>query len=294
MTGEAGLAPAGAGAPTRELRQSPVSADAAPKSDVELTVDAFLGGRFEALQPARGHHRAGLEAILLAAAVREGAGLVVDFGAGVGVAGFAVAARLAASRVVLVEREPDLCEAARLALARPANAGFAARATIAAVDIAAPEAQRVAAGVPRAMADVAIMNPPFRAAGGGTASPQRARRAAHVLAGGLDPWLRAAAAALRPGGDLVAIVAATLLPDLLAAIGNRFGGLSLLPIHPRADAPALRLVVRGRKGGRAAPSLLPGLVLHGPAGNHFLPPVEAMLRDGASLAAAYPPWRQVG
>jgi len=54
-----------------------------------VTVDAFLGGRVEAVQPAAGHHRAGLEAVLLAASLDSRiAGTIVDLGAGVGVAGF--------------------------------------------------------------------------------------------------------------------------------------------------------------------------------------------------------------
>ncbi len=37
------------------------------------TADAFLGGAVEAVQPTLGHHRSGLEAVLLAAAVGCGA-----------------------------------------------------------------------------------------------------------------------------------------------------------------------------------------------------------------------------
>ena len=43
-------------------------------SAVELStvsVDAFLGGRVEAVQPRAGHHRSGLDAVLLAAAFAD-------------------------------------------------------------------------------------------------------------------------------------------------------------------------------------------------------------------------------
>ncbi len=257
-----------------------------------LTEDRFLDGRFAALQPARGHHRSGLEAILLAAAVGDDAALVVDLGAGAGVAGMAVAARLAAARVVLVEREAELCAAAAAALVLPVNAAMANRITIAATDIAAPEAARVAAGVPHGAADYVILNPPFRDASGGTASPEAARAGAHVLAeGGFGPWLRAAASALSPDGTTIAIIAAGRLPDLLAAAEGRFGSLVVLPVHPRPGASALRVLVRGRKGGRSPFALLPGLVVHAATGNAYSPALEAMLRDGAALAEIHPPWR---
>jgi tRNA1(Val) A37 N6-methylase TrmN6 len=144
------------------------------------------------------------------------------------------------------------------------------------------------------MADALIVNPPFHAPGRGTASPRPARADAHVLAEtGLDPWMRAAAALLAPQGVLVAIFRADGLITLLAAMSGRFGGLAILPVHPRAGLPAHRVMVAGRKSSRAAPSLLPGLVLHGATGSAFLPPVEAMLAEGAGLAEACPAWQAV-
>ncbi|MEP0510740.1 MAG: methyltransferase, partial [Aurantimonas coralicida] len=44
------------------------------------------------------------------------------------------------------------------------------------------------------------------------------------------------------------------------------GALRLLAIHARADAPAPRLLVLGRKGSRAPLSLLPARILHRPDG----------------------------
>src|SRR6185295_8383045 len=100
------------------------------------TVDAFLGGKLQAVQMAEGHHRSGLEAVLLSAAIEaDFKGSVVDLGAGVGAAGMAIAARCRAANVTLVERDPQAIECARAALALPANAHFAHRVTIAAVDI---------------------------------------------------------------------------------------------------------------------------------------------------------------
>src|ERR1700742_4729900 len=59
----------------------------------EFTEDAFLGGQLRLRQPKSGH-RAGHDAMLLAAATSAHPGdRVVDFGAGIGVAGLAVAQR---------------------------------------------------------------------------------------------------------------------------------------------------------------------------------------------------------
>jgi tRNA1(Val) A37 N6-methylase TrmN6 len=260
--------------------------------DNPATVDAFLGGRVEAVQPDDGSHRAGLEAVLISAAVDAAFdGNLVDLGAGTGVAGMCVAARCPAARVVLVERDQCAVSAARAALSRPANRAFADRVSVVAADIAVPEAERIAAGLGRGIADVVILNPPFRPGDAGTQSPAPARAAAHVLAGdGLEPWMRAAASVLKPGGRLVAIFRADGLGELVAALDGRFGAATILPIHPRANRPAHRILVGAVKGRRARPQLLPGLTLHGPDGGTYLPEVETILRDGASLAEAHPAW----
>jgi tRNA1(Val) A37 N6-methylase TrmN6 len=260
--------------------------------DVATTVDAFLSGLVEAVQPDDGGHRSGLEAVLIAAAIETGFdGTLVDLGAGSGIAGMCVAARCPGASIVLVERDRDAVAAARASLARPANRAFAGRVAIVATDIAAPESRRLADGLDRDFADAAILNPPFYDSDVGTLSPHARRADAHVIGGGgLEPWIRAAASVLRPGGRLVAVYRADGIGELLAAFAGRFGDAAVLPIHPRANRPAHRVLVRAIKGSRARPALLFGLTLHGEKGGAYLPPVEAILRDGAGLADTHPAW----
>ena len=79
----------------------------------EFTEDAFLGGQLRLRQPKSGH-RAGHDAMLLAAATPARSGdRVVDFGAGVGAAGLAVARRVAGIELVLVEIDQGLADLAR-------------------------------------------------------------------------------------------------------------------------------------------------------------------------------------
>ena len=73
-----------------------------------------------------------------------------------------------------------------------------------------------------------------------------------------------------------------VLPDLLGLLRSRFGGLKILPLHPRVGEPAVRILVQGRKGSRAPLTLLSGLVLH-EKDNRFRPEVARILRDGAAL-----------
>jgi tRNA1(Val) A37 N6-methylase TrmN6 len=268
--------------------------DLADPTVVPTTVDAFLGGRLTAVQPIAGHHRAGLDAVLLAAAINPAfAGDVVDIGAGVGVAGMAVAARCGAAHVVLAERDETASSSAAAGLARPENRAFAGRVRAVTVDIL-DAAAREAAGLAPASADAVIMNPPFRDASAGTAPPVPARAAAYVLEGGIDPWFRAAASLLRPRGALAVIFDAARLDELLAACSQRFGGATIVPLAPRPAAAAIRVLVTARKGSRGPLRLLPPFVLHAPDGNAFIPAAEAVLRDGAALSAVHSSWTGIG
>jgi tRNA1(Val) A37 N6-methylase TrmN6 len=95
--------------------------------------------------------------------------------------------------------------------------------------------------------------------------------------GGLDGWVLACHAMLKSGGLLTMIHRADALPDVLAALSRRFGALAVKPVHPRVDAPASRILVRGRKDSRAPLTILPGLVLHDAEGR-FTPQADAIHR----------------
>jgi tRNA1(Val) A37 N6-methylase TrmN6 len=248
-----------------------------------LTEDAVLGGRLRLTQPGRGH-RVGHDAILLAAACPARAGeRAVDLGAGVGAAGLALASRADGVTVTLVEIDREL---AALAAANAERNGLAARVRVAALDVGAPPRAFAAAGLaPESIARV-LMNPPFNDPGRQRTSPDRRRRLAHAgPRGTLGAWTRTAARLLQPRGTVTLIWRADGLADVLEALARDFGGVSVLPVHPRRDAPAIRVLVRATKASRAPLALLPGLMLNEQSG---LPTqdAEAVLRAGAALPLA--------
>lgn len=246
----------------------------------DLTDDAILGGRLRLWQPHRGH-RFGHDAILLAAATPALAGqTAVEFGAGVGAAGLALAARVPDLHVTLVEIDAGLAELARENAARNALAG---RVDTVVLDIAAPAAAFVDAGLAPGSYDHALMNPPFNDPGRHRVSGDPLRRAAHALeALSLDRWIEAAARLLNPGGMVTVIFRADRVTELLSALCRDFGAITLLPIHGKPGAKAIRVIATAVKGSRAAAAMLPGLVLTTEAGAPT-PTADAVLRHGAAL-----------
>jgi tRNA1(Val) A37 N6-methylase TrmN6 len=49
---------------------------------------------------------------------------------------------------------------------------------------------------------------------------------------------------------------------VLTALDRGFGSLAILPIHGDASAPAIRVLVRATKGGKAPTRILKGLMLN--------------------------------
>ncbi|MBI5262270.1 MAG: methyltransferase [Bradyrhizobium sp.] len=228
----------------------------------DCTEDAFLGGQLRLRQPRSGH-RAGHDAILLAAATSARAGeRVVDLGAGVGTAGLALAKRVAGIDLTLVEIDPELA-----ALARANAASNAIPAQVAVLDVTAGAEAFAAAELPPDGVDAVLMNPPFNDPERHRASPDRARHSAHVaMADTLSAWVHAARRILKSGGVLTLIWRADGLADVLAALSRGFGSLAILPVHGEAARPAIRVLVRAVKGGRAPTQILPGLMLNEEAG----------------------------
>jgi tRNA1(Val) A37 N6-methylase TrmN6 len=254
----------------------------AERETLETSEDAVLGGRLRLRQPLRGH-RVGHDAILLAAATGARAGEhAVDLGAGVGAAGLALAARVDGLKVTLVEIDDGLCalagDNARL------NA-FADRVKVLACDAEDADALG-AAGLAAGSVDRVLMNPPFHDATRQNVSPDARRRLAHVGEPGLLPrWIASAARLLAPPGVLTMIWRADALADVQGALTAEFGGIAVLPVYPRPDAPAIRVLVRAVKSGAGAPRSYPGLVLNDQDGRPTAA-AEAVLRGGETLNIA--------
>jgi tRNA1(Val) A37 N6-methylase TrmN6 len=198
----------------------------------DITEDAFLGGQL-LLKQKRSGHRAGHDAILLAAATEARAGdRVVDLGAGIGTAGLALARRVAGISLSLVEIDPELA-----ALARANAAANAIAAETFVLDVTADAQAFAEHGLVPDGVDIVMMNPPFNDPARHRGSPDQSRHTAHVATEEtLHAWVHAARRILRSNGVLTLIW--------------------------RAGRPAIRVLVRAVKGGRAPTRLLPGLMLN--------------------------------
>lgn len=251
----------------------------------DTTDDGFLDGRLKILQPAKGY-RAGLDAVLLAAAVPARAGeRVLEAGAGVGVASLCLASRVSGLEVAGIEVQPGLVRLAGENITRNA---LGDRVSIVEGDIGQPVRDLVAMGFePNAWHHV-FANPPFHDPASNPAPPNESKAQAHLTLGSdLDDWVRFACVMARPKGTVTFIHRADALADLLGAMTGHLGGIEVFPLWPAAGKPASRLILRGQRDSKAPLVLRPGLVLHGRDGR-FTERAEALLRRGEALLLDQP------
>jgi tRNA1(Val) A37 N6-methylase TrmN6 len=239
-----------------------------------VTEDRVLGGRVALAQPTKGY-RAGLDAALLAAACDARPGeRVVEAGCGVGAVLLAAATRRPGASFLGLERDAAALDLAQRNIR--AN-GLEARVAARQGDVAATRLETAF--------DAALCNPPFFDDPRALRGPEPAKRGAHIADDGLAAWSAFLLGAVRDGGTITVIHRADRLADLLATLGAKAGSFQLRAIHPFADAPAGRILVRAVRGGRAPLRLLAPLILHERGGAKHAPAAEAILRGEADL-----PW----
>jgi tRNA1(Val) A37 N6-methylase TrmN6 len=248
----------------------------------ETTDDAVLGGRLRIIQKKRGH-RVGHDAILLAAATGARPGdRVVEFGAGVGAAGLALAVRCPEVEVILVELDAELSVIAAENVVRN---GMGQRVRVVTLDVMAPADELSAHGIGPGSVDRVLMNPPFNNPARQNVSPDPIRRAAHAGGEGLlARWIGAAERMLHTAGGVTVIWRSDGLAEVLAALEGGFGEIAVLPVHGRTGTPAIRVLINARKGSRAPLRILPGLNLNDETGRPT-EEAEAVLRGGQALAS---------
>jgi len=245
----------------------------------ELSRDDFLGGKLKIFQPKSGH-RAGIDPVLLAAAVDSAPGdTVLELGCGSGVASLCLARRVGGIDLVGVELQETYGELARLNAAENKIPFAVFTSDIANLPIQVRS---------RSFSHV-IANPPYYRRGGGTAATDPGRDLALMGSTPMRLWVDVATRRLIPGGFLTFIQKADRLADLLSGFDDRLGSVTVKPITPRAGRRAELVLVQARKGSRGEFQLLSPLVLHKGA-NHdgdrdsYTEEIRNVLRNGGPIS----------
>lgn len=215
-----------------------------------------LDKRLALEQPENGF-KTSIDAVLLAAAckAREGE-TVLDLGCGVGSAGLCLAKRVEGIHLSGIDIQADQIETAkRNALSNHINAQYSA------CDIRDYKDQECF--------DHVICNPPYMSAGAHLASPHKSKALAMGHADtALEEWLDVACKALKHGGSLSLIHRADHIDHIIKGLKNRFGGVEIIPLYPKAGKEAGRVIVRALRNSKSPAIIHSGLILHNDEGGY--------------------------
>ncbi len=245
---------------------------------MECSKDAFLNGQLQIYQPKQGY-RAGVDAVLLAAAVPAVAGeSVLELGCGVGVASLCLGARVRGLDLVGVEVQPDYADLARRN-GHSNGIGF---------DVHTGDLSNMPPSIRQRSFDHVIANPPYYMGQSRVASHSTSREMAHVEQTPLSLWIDTATRRLGHRGRLTLIQRADRLRDVLQACDDRLGALTLWPIQARTHRPAQLFLLTAQKGGRTPLTIRNPLIMHEGAqherdGESYTKQVRGVLRDGMAL-----------
>ena len=236
-----------------------------------ITVDGILNQRVRLKQPKRGF-RVAIDTVFLAASVPAvPQDNVLDLGCGVGGAMLALATRVSPLLICGVEIQPELADLCRENIA---TNPLESRLIVAEGDVTTPLAPYLAGQF-----DQVMMNPPYHDRERHDPSPIQTRSVANTEADdGLRLWLMTAQQALKLDGCLTLIHRADRLPEILEELELLFGEIWVLPLLPKADQAAKRVLIRAYKNEHRAVHEAEPLVLHNSDGS-FTAAANRILRD---------------
>ena len=241
---------------------------------METTVDALLNRRVTVEQPKKGF-RVSVDTILLAAAVTGRSGeKAVDLGCGVGGAMLALAVRVPGLIVNGLEIQPEIADLARANIKRNT---FEDRMEVLTGDVI---------HLPGPLLfgyDHVMMNPPFHDAEKSDPSPDESKRIATIgTTDELEIWVISAARCLKLTGVLTMIMRADRLDEVLSYMKPHFGEVEVIPLLPKKDEDAKRIILRSRKGEGARHVGCKPMIMHRSAGG-YTDEMDAILKHNRPI-----------
>ncbi len=229
--------------------------------------DFLLGGRVRLHQDLYGY-RAGLDAVLLAAAIDPANGVnCLELGTGSGAAALCLLARCVDIKVTGIENDPNM-----LALART-NILLNDRATV--FDLVESDLTSARLG----SFDQVFTNPPFH----DSAQHGSGIAASHMPIAELKEWIDSGARQLKSGGVLTLIHRADALSTVLPLFEARqIGAIKIKPVQPRRGVKAKRVIISGIKARKTPLELLDALIVHN-EDSTYTDLCETILREAAAL-----------
>jgi len=236
----------------------------------DITTDDFLNGKVKLRQSVRGV-RATSDAVLVAAAVQAKTNdAVLDVGAGNGIIGLCIGARVPIQLTAL-EIQENLVQLIQ------ENAALNDRK----ITVIRTDLFNINDPLKGKTFHHVVTNPPFYDATGKERS-NKEQATAYMAHFNLNDWLAYCLKHLRPKGTFTLIHRPEKLGQILMILEQKLGAIEVIPIYSKSRQTAKRVVVRGTLGSNKPTVICAGITLHTQSDKPTLSATK-LLRQGKEL-----------
>lgn len=226
------------------------------------------------LKQAKNGFRTSMDSVMLAAACPIKSGqMLLDMGCGVASAGLCVLFRVKDVSLIGVDIQEDHVA---LAIENAALNSMSDNAEFICSDVRFFKHEKGFHHI--------VCNPPYLETGAHLRSPHDAKATAMGHEGDLKTkdWVVNAARLLKPEGTLTMVHEAGKVDRILQAMEGRFGAIEIIPLWPKPEKVAKRVIIRAVKGRKSPLTLHSGLILHDQGGQYTVE-AEEILREAKGL-----------
>ena len=236
----------------------------------KVTTDDFLNGKVKLRQSVKGL-RATSDAVLVAAAVKAKTGdSVLDVGAGNGVIGLCIGARVPV-QITALEIQENLVQLIQ------ENAALNDRK----ITVIRTDLFQHTDPLKGKQFHHVVTNPPFYEATGRSRANQEQARA-YTANFNLEKWLVYCLKHIRAKGTFTMIHRPEMLGQILMILEQKLGAIEIIPIYSKVGQPAKRVIVRGQTNSKKPTTIQQGIVLHTQQ-DRPTPSATRVLRNGREL-----------
>ncbi len=236
---------------------------------MKTTTDDFLGGKIKVIQPEKGY-RAGIDAVLLASSISaKSKQSILDVGCGVGTASLCLNERINDLHIDGFDFQDELIELAKQNSSKNNNIKFFLGNL------------EISKNIKKNYYDHVMTNPPYFKKESSTLSSNIIKYNANFETMNLKNWIQLCMKFVKPKGSLTVIHSAERLDEILLSIDIKKRSIKIIPIWPKVNSSAKRIIVQITKDKSMPLQITQGLIMHDE--ENYTKDAENILRHGHCL-----------